>query len=75
MSNSSGSSPSVKEGTRSLDQGTSRYRGCAFSVRQGIRKGNGNQKAIRVSSGEDRSRPKSTLGKSSGEGESCSYPT
>src|SRR4029077_4778317 len=60
---SSWSSPSVKERTRSLDQGTSRYRGCARSVRQDIRQGDGHQKTVRVSSGADRGCPKSAMGK------------
>jgi hypothetical protein len=57
----------IKERTRSVDQGTSRNRCCACSFRQRIWNGSGHQKAVRISSGEDRGCPESALGESSGE--------
>jgi hypothetical protein len=62
----------VKEGTRSVDQGTSRNRRCARRLWQGIRKGNRHSETFRVSSGPDRGRSKSALGESSGKREGCS---
>lgn len=66
-----------KEGTRSVDQGTSRDWCCACSFRQRIRKGNRHSKALRVGAGADRGCTKGALVKGSGKGwctsESCSY--
>jgi hypothetical protein len=69
----SGSGPVVKERTRSADQGTSRNRRCARSLRPGIREGNRQSKALRCRSGADRGCPTSALGKSSASSEGCAY--
>jgi hypothetical protein len=69
------SRPVVKEGTRSVDQGTPRNYCGACSIWQCVWKGNQHQKALRLSSGEDRGCPKSALGKSAGKqraGKRCS---
>jgi len=66
------SRPVVKEGTRSVDQGTSRNWCRARSLWQVIRKGRTHQKAFRISSGTDRGCPKKALGEGSENGEGCS---
>jgi hypothetical protein len=69
----SGSRPVVEEGAESINDGTSRHQRCARSVRPGIRERNRQSKAVRISSGEDRSRPKSAVGKSQSESGKVRY--
>jgi hypothetical protein len=67
------SRPVVKEGTGSSEQGASRNWCRARRFWQVIRKGNKHQKAIRPSSGKDRSCSKSAVGEDSGNSEGRSH--
>ena len=65
------SRPVAKEGTRPPGKGTSRNRRSACRIRQNIRKGSRQAKAVRISSGADRGSTKSAVGKGSENGEGC----